>query len=564
MESIESFLKNFLVSDHRVAVIKGDWGVGKTHYWNSFYTKHSEGLDFNAYSYVSLFGVNSIGDIKKALYHCATPINEKKYKELILSETDRTMIRYRNGFWGWLKYNSLSKFLIHFGKNDFFGFKTDNLLSSLEYKFVNNYLVCIDDVERKGNSLEVKEIMGVIDELARRKGCKVVLILNEDNLHDETAKKQFLEYREKVIDVEIKYDPTPEKNLRKVFYETDSDFLLLKVLANDLGIKNIRILNKIKTSLVNLRNELSLAEDKVRESFINRLVLFSVVYYSGVPGVDYALFKESIKNIHVFDYMLDDKKDDSVYSFINSLDVIYERAEIAFDDDIDFYLKNGYLSTESNIRGIIEEKNKQYKEHKALCDVNNVWDIFSDSFKDNESEFISKIKCVINDNLSHIPVAHFIGLIDILNRLEIDCDSYIEAYADAFVSQDDAYTAFRNLYVEIFGNEKLGLLIQKKLMDKKPEETNLENVLYKIIEGKFNHSDIAYLNSFSEDDYLKWILSRNQDALDLVRKGLLRFKSMQELTEEQQKITNKAIGALTKLASRSSLNKLRVSRLLNN
>ncbi|EMA8657155.1 hypothetical protein V5L18_000059 [Escherichia coli] len=564
MESIESFLKNFLVSDHRVAVIKGDWGVGKTHYWNSFYTKHSEGLDFNAYSYVSLFGVNSIGDIKKALYHCATPINEKKYKELILFETDRTMIRYRNGFWGWLKYNSLSKFLIHFGKNDFFGFKTDNLLSSLEYKFVNNYLVCIDDVERKGNSLEVKEIMGVIDELARRKGCKVVLILNEDNLHDETAKKQFLEYREKVIDVEIKYDPTPEKNLRKVFYETDSDFLLLKVLANDLGIKNIRILNKIKTSLVNLRNELSLAEDKVRESFINRLVLFSVVYYSGVPGVDYALFKESIKNIHVFDHMLDDKKDDSVYSFINSLDVIYERAEIAFDDDIDFYLKNGYLSTESNIRGIIEEKNKQYKEHKALCDVNNVWDIFSDSFKDNESEFISKIKCVINDNLSHIPVAHFIGLIDILNRLKIDCDSYIEAYADAFVSQDDAYTAFRNLYVEIFGNEKLGLLIQKKLMDKKPEETNLENVLYKIIEGKFNHSDIAYLNSFSEDDYLKWILSRNQDALDLVRKGLLRFKSMQELTEEQQKITNKAIGALTKLASRSSLNKLRVSRLLNN
>lgn len=111
----------------------------------------------------------------------------------------------------------LVKIFNTFRKERFFGFKTDNLLSSLEYKFVNNYLVCIDDVERKGNSLEVKEIMGVIDELARRKGCKVVLILNEDNLHDETAKKQFLEYREKVIDVEIKYDPTPEKNLRKVF-----------------------------------------------------------------------------------------------------------------------------------------------------------------------------------------------------------------------------------------------------------------------------------------------------------------------------------------------------------
>lgn len=46
MESIEVFLKNFLDSDHRVAVIKGNWGVGKTHYWNSFYTKHSKKIRF--------------------------------------------------------------------------------------------------------------------------------------------------------------------------------------------------------------------------------------------------------------------------------------------------------------------------------------------------------------------------------------------------------------------------------------------------------------------------------------------------------------------------------------
>ncbi|WP_407254659.1 hypothetical protein [Escherichia coli] len=115
---------------------------------------------------------------------------------------------------------------------------------------------------------------------------------------------------------------------------------MLKNLANDLNIKNIRILNKIKSSLVIFRDVLKLAEDKVRESFINRLVLFSVVYYFGVPSVDYASFKESIKNIHAFDYMLDDKDEkeevNSVYSFVNSLDVIYERAESAFDDDIDF------------------------------------------------------------------------------------------------------------------------------------------------------------------------------------------------------------------------------------
>ncbi|HFI7922457.1 TPA: P-loop NTPase fold protein [Escherichia coli] len=567
MESIEVFLKNFLDSDHRVAVIKGNWGVGKTHYWNSFYTKHSKKLDFNAYSYVSLFGINSIGDIKKALYHCATPINEKKYKELILSETDRTMIRYRNGFWGWLKYNSLSKFLILFGKNDFFGFKTDNLLSSLEYKFVNNYLVCIDDIERKGSALEIKEIMGVIDELARRKNCKVVLILNEDNLHEETAQQQFLEYREKIIDVEIKYDPTPEKNLRKVFYETDPDFLLLKNLVNDLNIKNIRILNKIKSSLVIFRDVLKLAEDKVRESFINRLVLFSVVYYFGVPSVDYASFKESIKNIHAFDYMLDDKDEkeevNSVYSFVNSLDVIYERAESAFDDDIDFYLKNGYVSSESNILNIIKEKNEQYRDNRVLCEVYKIWDVFRNSFKDNESEFIFQIERVINDSLLRIPIGQFVGLINVLIKLDRDCNNIIEAYADAFVNKDNAYATFNSLRVEIFGNEELGFRIEKKLKDRNPDDYNLDKIIKKIAGGRFNHSDVNILNSFSKDDYVNWILSCDQDALNLVEETMLKFKGMQHPTDEQKSITDKAIEALEEVASKSTLNKLRVNKILN-
>ncbi|HFV4957735.1 TPA: hypothetical protein ACH9PR_005488, partial [Escherichia coli] len=150
------------------------------------------------------------------------------------------------------------------------------------------------------------------------------------------------------------------------------------------------------------RDVLKLAEDKVRESFINRLVLFSVVYYFGVPGVDYASFKESIKNVHAFDYMLDDKDEkeevNSVYSFVNSLDVIYERAESAFDDDIDFYLKNGYVSSESNILNIIKEKNEQYRDNRVLCEVYKIWDVFRNSFKDNESEFIFQIERVINDS----------------------------------------------------------------------------------------------------------------------------------------------------------------------
>ncbi|EHY2719142.1 hypothetical protein K4B10_005360, partial [Escherichia coli] len=219
--------------------------------------------------------------------------------------------------------------------------------------------------------------------------------------------------------------------------------------------------------LVIFRDVLKLAEDKVRESFINRLVLFSVVYYFGVPSVDYASFKESIKNIHAFDYMLDDKDEkeevNSVYSFVNSLDVIYERAESAFDDDIDFYLKNGYVSSESNILNIIKEKNEQYRDNRVLCEVYKIWDVFRNSFKDNESEFIFQIERVINDSLLRIPIGQFVGLINVLIKLDRDCNNIIEAYADAFVNKDNAYATFNSLRVEIFGNEELGFRIEKKL-----------------------------------------------------------------------------------------------------
>ncbi|WMJ67194.1 hypothetical protein RBI80_29180 (plasmid) [Klebsiella variicola] len=65
--SITKILDEFLASDDRVAVIKGEWGVGK-HIFGIVTTKvkrNKREIDQIAYSYVSLFGLNSIGEIKK-------------------------------------------------------------------------------------------------------------------------------------------------------------------------------------------------------------------------------------------------------------------------------------------------------------------------------------------------------------------------------------------------------------------------------------------------------------------------------------------------------------------
>lgn len=55
MSKVLKALDAFLKSDNKVLVIKGDWGVGKTFFWNKYYENNINNLSQLAYSYVSLF-----------------------------------------------------------------------------------------------------------------------------------------------------------------------------------------------------------------------------------------------------------------------------------------------------------------------------------------------------------------------------------------------------------------------------------------------------------------------------------------------------------------------------
>lgn len=66
--NLEQSLEAFVKSEHRVMVIKGDWGVGKTYAWNKYIETHGGSLTQIAYSYISLFGKNSLQDIKKSIF----------------------------------------------------------------------------------------------------------------------------------------------------------------------------------------------------------------------------------------------------------------------------------------------------------------------------------------------------------------------------------------------------------------------------------------------------------------------------------------------------------------
>ncbi|MBZ0258883.1 hypothetical protein K8I31_22665 [bacterium] len=64
---VQMFLKS---DDPEVLVIKGVWGVGKTYSWKNWLIELKEKSEVSKsnYSYVSLFGVKSITELKTKIY----------------------------------------------------------------------------------------------------------------------------------------------------------------------------------------------------------------------------------------------------------------------------------------------------------------------------------------------------------------------------------------------------------------------------------------------------------------------------------------------------------------
>ena len=69
IETIKSEITRFLESETpEVMAIKGKWGTGKTYLWNELLKENKDKIKFEKYSYVSLFGINSLDVFKYAIF----------------------------------------------------------------------------------------------------------------------------------------------------------------------------------------------------------------------------------------------------------------------------------------------------------------------------------------------------------------------------------------------------------------------------------------------------------------------------------------------------------------
>lgn len=201
--------------------ITGSWGVGKTYFWNKFREDHKFK---NKYIYVSLFGLESLGDLKTHIYS-----NIENNHSLI------EIPRWIRGLPSILKDTRVSQFGVN---------ASAKVFDSLMFHQVKNAIICFDDFERMSNKLDIKDVMGLANQLKLEKNCQVILILDEAKTEDEN-KKKYADYKEKLIDETIKITSV-EPLIRANTEDLDEALIdLIVEFANEIEIHNFRFFQKV-------------------------------------------------------------------------------------------------------------------------------------------------------------------------------------------------------------------------------------------------------------------------------------------------------------------------------
>ena len=226
---LEHFLNYYKKTDSPgyAVFVTGEWGTGKTFQVQQY-------LSQNEQWYVSLFGLASANEIHSAILSKVDP-------KLELAKSVATTLGATSEKMGGL-------------------FAVGSVLPDLANNILRRELkpcrvLVLDDLER--TSLEMKDLLGIINEYVEHKKFRVVLIGNERELP-----KQFKRIREKVIGRTIHVEPQTAEAL-EVFVSEEKDkrsgeFLhshrdLVFHLFSQSGAPSLRVLRQVGQDLGRLR-----------------------------------------------------------------------------------------------------------------------------------------------------------------------------------------------------------------------------------------------------------------------------------------------------------------------
>lgn len=549
IEIVKSQIQEFLSNDKpEVLAIKGAWGVGKTYSWNKFLleAKDAKNIALERYSYVSLFGINSLDAFKYTIF-------ERVIKRDMIG-TDANIETFKNNTAGLLEV---------LGRKSLGWFKGASLLKSftpaiesISFLSLNNSLICVDDLERRGSGLSMKDALGLVSQLKEQKKCKIVLLLNDK----EEGLDDYKKYREKVIDVELRFEPSSLESA-DIAFNTDSEGgAKLSELTQKLDIKNIRVLKKIER-LVNVVLPLATNyEPEIEHQIRHSLALFSWCYYcsnDGAPPLEF------VTNLGYDIWGLgEEKEEDEEKKLWKNLVSSYGYQHT---DELDLVLaeavKTGYIE-EEKFKREASTKNEQIRASKSEGSFSETWRLYHDSFDDNEDEVIARLYESFKKNVKNITPTNLNGTVRLFRELgeEDKASELIDIYIQQRKTEKELFNMKENNFFGDIRDEEIINKFNKEYQASVIVESASD--VLKRIAGKngWNQKDEVVLANTSIDEYYQLFKNEKGQHLSSYIYTCLKFGQFGNASDQQKEIANRVTEALKKIAAESELNKRRVKK----
>ncbi|PEM56126.1 P-loop NTPase fold protein [Bacillus wiedmannii] len=155
-------------------LINGEWGCGKTYFWNKILKNKIENIEINGKkqktAYLSLYGITSIEEINKRIVVDHVFKNSETFKNISESK------------WGG-RLTELGKMAAGVVKNLEIPIISEAMKTEINYENLLNFtdtVLCFDDLERA--NCDIADILGYINNFVEHDGVKVIIIGNEDEI----------------------------------------------------------------------------------------------------------------------------------------------------------------------------------------------------------------------------------------------------------------------------------------------------------------------------------------------------------------------------------------------
>ena len=264
----QDVVRTVCTSDSRVTALTGRWGVGKSYILGRIYQDHDCEVVFENAIYSSLFGVKSISELKDKIAFLYSEGMIGKYPKAKEFSKSRIAVA--------------SAVLVGAVAKQFLGPVISNVVGIGLPKILANRLVILEDIERKDDSLCIKDLLAFVNEFSELHECRFLLIMNEFELTDRNSWKA---YFEKVVDRKIVLNPTQEE-LAGIAV---GDYSGIHISAARqamvrVGVGSLRVINKLYKLIDDIFASSFIDGDSFVDETIFSAILLGAIYYRGLPG----------------------------------------------------------------------------------------------------------------------------------------------------------------------------------------------------------------------------------------------------------------------------------------